>query len=267
MARPVITLLTDFGLHDHFAGVMKGVILGICPDAAIVDITHDLPAQNVAEAAFVLACAYPYFPARTVHVAVVDPGVGGGRRPLAARCGEHLFVGPDNGIFSYVFADAEDWQAVAITNPECRLPKTSATFHGRDVFAPAAAHLAAGMGLEALGPVVTDPVPLDVPTPVETDAGLEAHVLHVDRFGNLVTDLTEERFAAWLGGNDAGGVVIQAGPASIEGIAECYDAVAEGRPLAIFGSAGRLEISVNRGSASELLRARRGNRVLLRRRR
>ena len=264
MKHPVITLLSDFGVHDHFVGAMKGVIAGICPDAAVVDITHDLSPMAVGEAAFLLGCAYPYFPAGTVHLAVVDPGVGSRRRPLAARCGDHLFVGPDNGIMTYALADAAEWQAVAITNPQCRLNDVSATFHGRDVFAPAAAHLAAGMSLEALGPAVKDPVLLDLPTPRETGRGLEAHVLHVDRFGNLITDLKREHLARWLGGEDPQGVIIEAGQGSLRGIKDCYEAVAEGRLLALIGSAGRLEIAVNCGRASDRLALTQGNSILLR---
>jgi len=264
MKRPVITLLTDFGLHDHFVGVMKGVVLAICPEAAVVDITHDLSPMAVGEAAFLLGCAYPYFPSGTVHLAVVDPGVGSHRRPLAARCGEHLFVGPDNGILTYPLADAPAWHAVAITNPRCRLNDVSATFHGRDVFAPAAAHLAAGMKLEELGPAVDDPVRLDLPAPRETSRGLEAHVLHVDRFGNLVTDLKRDLLQQWLGGEEAEGVIIEAGQGSLRGIKSCYEEVPEGRPLALIGSAGRLEIAINRGRASDRLALTKGDSILLR---
>jgi hypothetical protein len=264
MKRPIITLLTDFGLRDHFVGVMKGVILGICPEAAIVDITHDLAPHAVDEGAFVLGSACPYFPAGTVHVAVVDPGVGGSRRPLAARCDEHFFVGPDNGILSYAFAQAGEWQAVAITNPECRLPKLSATFHGRDVFAPAAAHLAAGVALETLGEVVDDPVLIKLPTPRETPQGLQAHVLHVDRFGNLVTDLREERLADWLGEASPADIVIEAGPVRLRGIMSSYEAAPPGSALALIGSAGRLEIAISRRSASHVLGLNRGDSIWLR---
>jgi hypothetical protein len=264
MKRPVITLLTDFGLHDHFVGVMKGVVLAICPEAEVVDISHDLSPMAVGEAAFLLGCAYPYFPAGTVHLAVVDPGVGSRRRPLAARCGEHLFVAPDNGILTYPLADALAWQAVAIANPRCRLNNVSATFHGRDVFAPAAAHLAVGMKLEELGPTVDNPVRLDLPAPRETSRGLEAHVLHVDRFGNLVTDLKREVLERWLAGEDSEDVIIEAGQGLLRGIRTCYQEVPEGRPLALIGSAGRLEIAVNRGRASDRLPLSKGDSILLR---
>jgi len=264
MKRPVITLLTDFGLRDHFVGVMKGVVMGICPEAMVVDITHDLSAMVVGEAAFLLGCAYPYFPAGTVHVAVVDPGVGGPRRPLAARCGEHLFVGPDNGVMSYAFDEVDDWQAVAITNPKRCLADVSATFHGRDIFAPAAAHLAAGVPLEDLGAAIQDPMRLDLPTPRETPRGLEAHVLHVDRFGNLITDLKREALQRWLGGDEAGRVIIEAGQGSLRGVRDCYEAVPEGRPLAIVGSTGRLELAINRGRASDRFRLGYGDAILLR---
>jgi len=265
MKRPVITLLTDFGLRDHFVGVMKGVILRICPDAMVVDITHDLPPHAVGEAAFLLACAYPYFPAGTVHVAVVDPGVGGARRPIAARCDEQLFVAPDNGILTYAFAEAGRWQAVEIAKPQYRLSSVSATFHGRDVFAPASAHLASGVPLEALGSCVTDPIMLYLPTPAETSQGLEVHIIHVDRFGNLITDLREERLTEWLSGQSAESIVMEAGETRIRGVSRSYDAAPEGRLLAIIGSSGRLEIAINRGHAGNLLRLRSGDTILLRR--
>jgi S-adenosylmethionine hydrolase len=265
MKRSVITLLTDFGLRDPFVGVMKGVILRICPDATVVDITHDVPPQAVGEAAFLLACAYPYFAAGTVHVAVVDPGVGGARRPIAARGHEQFFVGPDNGILTYPFAEAGTWHAVEIANPQYRLSPVSATFHGRDVFAPAAAHLAAGVALEALGPAITDPVLLEVPTPTDTPHGLEAHIIHADRFGNLITDLKQDRFAQWLSGETAGNVVIEAGSARLRGVSDSYDIVPAGRPLAIIGSTGRLEIAVSRGHAGNLLGLQAGDGILLRR--
>lgn len=264
MKRAVITLLTDFGLDDHFVGVMKGVILGICPGAAVIDITHELPSQAIGEAAFILGCAYPYFPPGSVHVVVVDPGVGTKRRPLAARCGDHFFVGPDNGVMSYAFADDREPQVVEITNPECRLPQVSATFHGRDVFAPAAAHLAAGTALESLGGTVERPVRLHLPAPRQTSRGLEAHVLHVDRFGNLITDLTQQHLSQWLAEEDARGVVIEAGHTSLRGIRSAYESVPRGRALALIGSAGRLEIAVNGGRASHVLGLDQGDTILLR---
>jgi len=263
MTRPVITLLTDFGLRDHFVGTMKGVILGICPDAVMVDITHDLSSLAVSEAAFLLGCSYSYFPPGTVHLAVVDPGVGGERKPLAARCGEHLLVGPDNGIMTYVFGDCPDYQAFVIENPRCRLSEVSATFHGRDVFAPAAAHLAAGMALQEMGPPLAQPVLLTLPAPRETEHGLEAHVVHVDRFGNLITDLKRQELDRWLGGETFDRVTIEAGQRHLHGIRSSYESVAEGRPLALIGSAGRLEIAVNRGSASDRLALGHGDTILL----
>jgi hypothetical protein len=267
MTRPVITLLSDFGVRDYFVGAMKGVILGICPDAVMVDLTHDLSSQAVSEAAFVLGCAYSHFPPRTVHVAVVDPGVGGQRKPLAARCGEHLLVGPDNGIMSYAFADHSDFQAFVIENPRCRLSEVSATFHGRDIFAPAAAHLAAGMPLEEIGPPLGQPVLLALPTPRESEHRLEAHVIHVDRFGNLVTDLRRRELDRWLGGEPSDRVSIEAGQRRLRGIKASYESVAEGRPLALIGSTDRLEIAVNRGSASDALGLAAGDAILLRKER
>ncbi len=191
--NPIITLTTDFGTKDGFVGTMKGVIWGICPAARIADISHEISPQNVLEGAFALWRAYSFFPPETVHVAVIDPGVGTNRRALAARIGKHSFIGPDNGLFTPIIEDAEKKnqpiEFVHLTNQKYFLPDVSRTFHGRDIFAPVAAYLANGVGLAELGPFITDPVRLQMPTPVKTETGWSAHITVIDVFGNLTTDL------------------------------------------------------------------------------
>ena len=187
--NPIITLTTDFGTADGYVGTMKGVILGIVPDARLVDISHEIRPHNVRQAAYVLYTAYPFFPLYTVHLAVVDPGVGGTRRPIALRTPVGYFVGPDNGILSYVMACEPVEALVELADPRYRLPHVSHTFHGRDVFAPAAAHLAAGVPITALGPPVADPVTFPPPRLEVGPDGITGEVLHADRFGNVITSI------------------------------------------------------------------------------
>jgi len=190
-SRSIIVLLTDFGSGDGDVGVMKGVMLGIAPDAYLIDLTHDIKPQLVASGAWVLGVSYRYFPAGTIFLCVVDPGVGSKRRALALSAGSWLFVGPDNGLFSYVLAEQPARSVVELTNPAYHRTEVSATFHGRDIFSPVAAHLASGVALSALGPQI-DPAtlrPLPNVPPVRRLNTIEAHIIHVDHFGNLITDI------------------------------------------------------------------------------
>src|SRR5580765_7691617 len=180
MAKPVIALLTDFGTRDHYAGTMKGVALGICPDATLVDISHDLPAHDVRDGALELAAAYRYFPSGTIFLVVVDPGVGSTRRGIAAGVGDHRFVAPDNGVLSVVFDQAPPQLVVELTDRSYARPTISKTFEGRDRFAPAAAWLANGIALTALGGSATALVRLEIPRPRPTDGGVDGEVLRVD---------------------------------------------------------------------------------------
>ena len=193
---PLVTLTTDFGTADGYVGTMKGVILSIAPDAQLVDISHEIAPQNVRQAAYVLYTAYPFFPPHTVHLVVVDPGVGSARRPIALRTPAGYFVGPDNGVFSYVMAREPVEALVELRDPRYRLPQVSHTFHGRDVFAPAAAHLAAGVPITALGPPVLDPVTFPPPCLEITPEGITGEVLHADRFGNVITSIGK---LMWVG--------------------------------------------------------------------
>ncbi|RPI94785.1 MAG: hypothetical protein EHM40_05425 [Chloroflexi bacterium] len=255
----ILTLTTDFGLRNGFAGVMKGVIYGIAPEAKIVDISHMIAPQDVLEGAYTLRRAAPFFPAGTVHVYVVDPGVGTQRRPLAARLDEHYFVGPDNGLLTPLIEEAErDQKAIEfihLNNPKYWLPKVSRTFHGRDIFAPVGAHLANGISLNALGPLLRDPVRMELPHPEEVENGWIAHITLIDVFGNLATDLPA---SALRGRTD---VRVRLRGAEVDGITEAYGQKQPGELVALVDSEGYLETAVVNGSAAERLGAKVGDTV------
>ena len=262
---PVIALLTDFGLLDHYAGAMKGAILSACPEATLVDVTHEVPAHDVAAGALALDAAYRHFPEGTVFVAVVDPGVGSERRPIAARAGRWLFVGPDNGVFTYVLEAEPAARVHLIANPRLSRQPTSPVFHGRDVFGPVAARLAGGLALDEVGPAVTDPVRLEQPPKTRIEDGWSGAVLHVDRFGNLTTNLVEGDLAA-LDDGSLEALEVRLG-SEVLPLVRSYSDVAPGRACALVGSSGRLEIAVRLGRAEALPGAGKGARVLVRRRR
>lgn len=255
---PVISLLTDFGTKDGFVGTMKGVIWQICPAAQIADISHEIGAQNVREGAIALWRAAPYFPAGTVHIAVVDPGVGTRRRAMAARLGEQYVVGPDNGLFTPMIEDAhaagQEVRLVALENPRYFLPNVSRTFHGRDIFAPVGAHLAAGAALEDMGTSFDDPVLLPLSKPVRSANGWTAHISVVDKFGNLTTDLP--------GGEIAGKAVrIFFKGRVIEGLSTSYGHKQPGELVALVDSENYLEVAVVNGSGAQVLDAKVGDEV------
>jgi S-adenosyl-L-methionine hydrolase (adenosine-forming) len=253
MARPVIALLSDFGLRDHYVAAMKAVILGICPDAALLDISHEIPAQDILAGALELEAIVSYLPAGTIVVAVVDPGVGSGRRGVAIEAGDIRFVGPDNGLFSLALARLPRHTAVSIEERRFALNRVSRTFEGRDRFAPAAAWLACGAQLFEMGPAVADLVELKAPAATRLGKGIDGVVIRVDHFGNLITNIDDEELAAL--GN---AVSIDIAGATIDGVAGNYADVAHGALCAVIGSTGRLEISVNGGSAAAVLNASRG---------
>jgi S-adenosylmethionine hydrolase len=250
----IVTLTTDFGLRDPFVGIMKGVILSICPSARLVDLTHDLPPQDVQGGGLALEAAVAYFPPGTVHLGVVDPGVGSGRRAIAVRSAGHYLVGPDNGLFTFAFEGA-GWTAVGLTAPEYRLPHVSRTFHGRDIFAPAAAYLAAGVPLERLGHRVENPVRLSRPACRLEGGMLIGEVLDSDRFGNLLTSIPAGRLEEIPG---EGGLALDVAGRPVRGLVQAYAEAADGEPAVIVGSTGRLEIFVNGGSARDRLGVGRG---------
>ncbi len=248
MTRPIITLTTDFGTRDPYVGAMKGAILAICPDAAVIDITHEIASQDVVEGALTLRAACPYYPAGTIHVAVVDPGVGSRRKSIVLRSGEYLYVGPDNGLFSLVLQ--EDDIAWSITNRAYMADKISTTFHGRDLFAPAAAHLALGLRPERLGRRTRRIRRLDLPQPRAGKKGVQGEVLHVDRFGNLISNISADLLVR---ADDLVPPVVLIGDCEISGIRQTYAEVRKGALVALIGSTGLLEISVREGSAEEML--------------
>jgi S-adenosyl-L-methionine hydrolase (adenosine-forming) len=264
--RPLVALLTDFGSRDHYAGAVKGAVLAACPEATVVDITHELPRHDVAAAAFSLAAAHRAFPPGSVFVAVVDPGVGSERRALAMEAGGYRFVGPDNGIFTLILAEHPGARIREIRNARLLRPAVSATFHARDVFAPVAAHLARGAALSDVGPAVRDPVvfPLEAVRRVGKSEW-EAAVVDVDGFGNLTTNLSGRDLAGILStlDDDPTRIVVV-----VEGVVlplvRTYADVAVGEPCALMGSSGRLEIAVHRDSAARLLGAPKGAPVRLR---
>jgi S-adenosylmethionine hydrolase len=260
---PVIALLTDFGLQDPYVGAMKGAILSVCPEATLVDVLHDVPAHDVAAGALALDSVYRHFPGGTVFVAVVDPGVGSPRRPIAVGAGRWLFVGPDNGLFTFVLEAHPSARVHLLANPLLFREPTSPVFHGRDLFGPAAGRMARGLALDEVGPVVADPVRLAHPPKTRLAGGWEGAVLHVDRFGNLTTNLLEADLAALGGGLE--GLEVTLGERALP-LVLSYADVAPGAVCALVGSSGRLEIAVHRGRADALPGAERGARVCVRRR-
>ncbi len=253
---PLLTLTTDFGTRDAYVAAMKAVILGISPAVRMIDVTHEIAPQDVMEAAFVLRDAAFLFPPGTVHLVVVDPGVGTERRPVAVRFENRFFVGPDNGLFPLLFNGEPPDEAIVLDDPVFwRTPEPSKTFHGRDVFAPAAAHLTAGVPLARLGSRIDSLTPLHWALPIVDGRGIQGWIVHIDRFGNCITNIRRADFEAARQGRP---VKIFAGNTIIREIRSTYGEVAHGEPLALFGSNDYLEIAVHGGNASELLGIRKG---------
>lgn len=260
-ARPVVALLTDFGTRDHFVGVVKGVIAGICPPARIVDISHDIEPQNVAQGAFVLHASRRYFPEETIFVCVVDPGVGTERRPVAVRAGGSWFVGPDNGLLYPEWesrAPRTDDAIVELDNPDFWLEDVSDTFHGRDIFAPVAAHLASGVAATEMGAYVADLVGLSIAKPKPLDDGTtQLEVLHVDRFGNLMTNMRSDALP-----DQKDSVVFSIGGVEAAGVRTNFASSEE--LIAVAGSSGYIELAAPGGSAAEDLDSGLGATVIMR---
>lgn len=261
MAIPCISLLTDFGSREAYVGAMKGVLLSGCPEAAIVDVSHEVGSHDLLEAAFTLSCVYAYFPPRTIHLVVVDPGVGSERRGIVASSEKYFFVAPDNGVLSLVYEKAEINRVHAIDAEHYYLQPVSPTFHGRDIFAPVAAQIARGIEVSKFGPQIDDYVRLNLP-PVKQTAEREAEglVLHIDRFGNIVTSITPEDLTRIFGpgtsprrfrlnGRDVG--------------RHCryYAEAADEEVVSLVGSAGYFEIAASKRPAARLLQAKRGMKV------
>jgi len=254
----IITLTTDFGLQDAYVGVMHGVILSIAPNARVVDLCHHVPPQDLVAGSLTLEAAIDVFPQGTIHVGVVDPGVGASRRAIALRTDHAVYVGPDNGLFTLPLQRDPPREAVELTNPDHHRPRVSATFHGRDIFSPVAAHLADGEPLANLGPplALESLRQLDLPRPSPaSDGALVLAVLHADRFGNLITNLTRAAFDRWRGDTPPAAVTVHLGDTRIPGVATTFSDVAEGEPVAYLGSSDRLEIAVRNGSLVHLVEA------------
>jgi S-adenosylmethionine hydrolase len=262
MLRSVIALLTDFGTRDHYAGTMKGVILNLCPDATLVDITHDVAPHDVFGAALELVASYRYFPASTTFLVVVDPGVGSARRGIAVEAGDYRFVGPDNGVFAPVLDELGSARVVELTSRQYARGAVSRTFEGRDRFAPAASWLAKGVDLSALGPVVAAYEPLYVPVAVVDDDALDGEVIRVDRFGNLITNIERADFNRLVG---LGAINLSVGRHSVNRVVETYAEIEVDTVCGLFGSSETLEIAANGGSAAERLGLARGAPVRIRR--
>ncbi len=296
----IITLLTDFGNQDAYVGIMKGVIAGINPRANVIDICHNIPPQDVFTGAYLLSTAYIYFPKGTIHVAVVDPGVGSRRDIVCVETREYFFLVPDNGLLSFVVREERPKNIIRVTNDRYFLPAPGNTFHGRDVFAPVAAHLSMGIKPQQLGTRINRIEQLDIPWPEGTKTGqLEGRIIHIDRFGNLVTNITRAQIEQYISDqarnrahgsgirNRKPGVRSQTpdksikahkkkmllpyntlettlGKKKITGLSKTYMDVGPGEPLALFGSAGFLEVSVNQGSAREYFKVDRGDTLTMR---
>ncbi len=243
---PLITLTTDFGGQDYYVAAMKGVLASRCPQAAIFDLGHEVPAQDVVAGALFLEGAAPCFPAGAIHVAVIDPGVGTSRRPLAVHAGEQYFVCPDNGLLTLVLKRLPLRAARVIANPACMAEEICPTFHGRDIFAPAAGYLANGEPFDEIGPLLDALCGLDLPEPERVAQTLfRGQVIHVDAFGTLITNFRRESL---------GGLAIRrvrAGSLVLDPVATVFRDVPEGHPVAYFGSSGRLELAVNCGNAAQ----------------
>lgn len=257
--RNVITLTTDFGLQDYYVSAMKAVMLGIAPEARFVDVSHDIPSQDIMAGSWVLKNSAMLFPSNTVHAVVIDPGVGTDRHPIAMRVGDQYFVGPDNGIFSLLTADRE-YEAVRLTKKEYLREDHSATFHGRDIFAPAAAHLSRGVPLKELGEPLEELVSYRWMQPIADKDGLEGNIIHIDKFGNLITNIPKSLIDEVIACKN---VKIYVGNIIMNDIKNTFGAVAEGEPVAYIGSAGMLEIAINKGNAKEMLGIQKGAQISL----
>jgi len=254
---PVISLLTDFGTADYFVGAVKAAILSVNPHAVIVDITHEIAPQDIAAGAFTLFAAYKTFPAGTTHVAVVDPGVGSTRRPIIVNANEQFFVGPDNGLFTYICDREPSHQIFHVTEEKYFRSDPSTTFHGRDIFAPVGAALSKGVKPREFGPRINDAVRLPVSLEPEAmkNGDVRARIIHIDRFGNCVTNITRD--------------LVKSNPTllmnrkTIREFRNFYDEDSTKTPFAIWGSAGFLEIAVNGGSAAKTLKVTTGDELIL----
>jgi hypothetical protein len=263
MERPTIGLLTDFGYEDTYVGQMKCVIADICPDAQVIDLCNRVPPQNILSGAYLAATVAPVLPSGGVMTGVIDPGVGSARRAIAVELEDSFLVGPDNGLFELVLRNHPPERIVEVNNTDYFLEEVSSTFHGRDIFSPVAAYIADGLDIAELGPAV-DPDELEGLPPCDPfirENRIEAHVIHIDRFGNLIANLTREELLDWLGDSEP---LLELEGNRVE-LKKTFDAAQSGEPLAYFGSTDQLEIAVNNGDAERYFGANQGTTVLVRR--
>lgn len=253
----IITLTTDFGLQDHYVSVMKAVILDIAPDVRFIDVSHEIPPQDVMAGAWVVRNSAPYFPPQTVHLVVVDPGVGTDRTPVAIQIEDQLFVGPDNGIFSLIGEEFE-YKAVKLQNEKYWRKNRSNTFHGRDIFAPVAAHLANGIPLKELGDPLDKLVTYRWAIPISDRDGIQGWIVHIDRFGNLVSNIPSSLIKETIGDSR---LKIYVGNTILDEIVPTFAAVPDGEPAAYIGSSDKLEIAINKGNAKQMLGVEKGAQV------
>jgi len=253
----LITLTTDFGNQDHYVSVMKAVMLDIVPEARFIDVSHEIPPQDVMAGAWVVRNSAPYFPPNTVHLVVVDPGVGTNRTPVAIKIKDQLFVGPDNGIFSLIGEDF-GYKAVKLENEKFWRKNRSNTFHGRDIFAPVAAHLANGIPLKELGSPLEKLVTYRWAIPISDKDGIQGWIVHIDRFGNLVSNIPSSLIKETIGDSR---LKIYVGNTILDEIVPTFGAVPDGEPAAYIGSSDKLEIAINKGNAKQMLGVEKGAQV------
>jgi len=262
---PVITLMTDFGIKDGTVGVMKGVIWGICLAAQISDLSHMIQAQNIHEAAYIFARSIPYYPKDSIHVVVVDPGVGTKRRPMAARIGDWFYVGPDNGTITGLLERAEiqgwSFEFVELNQKEYWLSNISHVFHGRDIFSPVAAHLANGVKLHEVGTPIMDPVRIHLSKPVKTESGWRGEVIHIDHFGNITSNIRVENLGDAL--NTKEKIILRITEHEIKGMVNTFGEKSPGELIALMGSTGNLGISIVNGNAARGLGVKVGDEIFV----
>lgn len=258
----VITLLTDFGNQDAYVGIMKGVITRINPSANIIDICHNSPPQDVLNGAYLLYTSYKYFPKGTIHVAVIDPGVGSARGIICVQTQDYLFLAPDNGLLSFIAQKEKLKRIIRVTNSNYFLPAPGSTFHGRDIFAPVAAHVSLGIRPQQLGIKIDRLEYIDIPMPVYKGVGrVEGQIISVDRFGNLITNITREYIKGLKPNQKEKEIEMVIGRKKIIGLSNTYTDVSVGKPLILFGSTGFLEVSVNRGNAQKYFKVKRNTKI------
>ncbi len=260
MKNPIITLLTDFGTKGHYVASMKGAILNINPQCVLIDITHQVDPQDIEEAGFILANTYSYFPKGTIHLSVVDPGVGGIRKPILVVTRNYFFVGPDNGLLTLVAQREKIKQVVVLNKKKYFLPKISGTFHGRDIFAPVAAHLSLGVKPNAFGYEIKSMKELGFPKPIAKEGKLFGEILHIDAFGNTISNIDEEKLFRFI---QRRRFAIRAGRKVISGLKRGYWEGKKGEPIALLGSSGFLEISVRKGNAQRMLKLKKGDPIVV----